>query len=504
MKTTPAYDRLKDRFARQTHLDDAAEVLGWDQSVMMPPGGAAARASQLATLRTLSHGLLTAPEVADWIHQAERDEAADLSDPDRANLGLMRRTWRHATALPPDLVEARSLACSTCEMAWRQARADDDFSLVAGPLARVLDVTREVAAAKASALALAPYDALLDSFEPDARADGIAALFDALRADLPALIDDALSAQGSAPGTPTGPFPAAKQRALARRLMATLGFDFDHGRLDESLHPFCGGTPDDVRVTTRYDESDPTGALMGVLHETGHALYERGLPAAWRDQPVGRALGMATHESQSLLIEMQACRSPAFLSFLAPLMAEYLGRGSADGAAWTAETLTDLTRRVRPGLIRVDADEVTYPAHIILRFDLERALLAGDLALDDLPGAWREGMQSLMGVPVPTDRDGCLQDIHWYDGAFGYFPTYTLGAMTAAQLFQAALAARPSIPEDLTRGDFSALLGWLRDTVHGLGSSLSARELLIRATGEPLNADIFKAHLRRRYVEREG
>ena len=510
MSLSTAHDLLKTRFARLTHLDDATGVLDWDRAVMMPDGGATARAGQIATLRTLAHGLLTAPEVGAWLDEAEAEATAGtgtpLSEWDRANLALMRRRWRHATALPTELVEAQSRACSACEMAWREARRRDDFGHVRTPLAEVLRLTREEAAAKAEALNRSPYDALLDAFEPEARAETIAAVFDDLRADLPNLIDDALAAQGPAPAMPTGPFPAERQRTLARRLIGTLGFDFDHGRLDDSLHPFCGGAPDDVRVTTRYDEANPLGAVMGVLHETGHALYERGLPPDWRDQPVGRALGMAMHESQSLLVEMQACRSPAFLAFLAPLLGEAFppGDGEASGTTWTAETLTGLTRRVRPGLIRVDADEVTYPAHVMLRFDLERALLSGDLALADLPGAWRDGMRDLLGVAVPDDRDGCLQDIHWYDGAFGYFPTYTLGAMTAAQLFRAAVAAVPSIPDDLARGDFGPLMGWLRGHVHGLGSSLDAEALLTRATGRPLDAGVFKAHLRRRYVDREG
>ncbi|MBB4286503.1 carboxypeptidase M32 [Roseospira goensis] len=507
MDAPTAYARLKTRFGRLSHLGDATEMLHWDLSTVMPPGGAEARAAQLATLRALGHDLLTAPEVGDLLDAAETGEAAALDPWDRANLAEMRRAWRHATALTGDLVEAHSRACSACEMTWRAARAADDFAAVKGPLRTVLDLTREIAAAKAESLGRTPYDALLDEYEPDAAAAEITAVFDDLAADLPGLLDDALAAQardegGAAPAPPPGPVPAARQRALAARLMTALGFDFRHGRLDESLHPFCGGVPDDVRITTRYDEADFTGAVMGVLHETGHALYERGLPAAWRDQPVGRALGMAVHESQSLLMEMQACRSRAFLSFAAPLMAEMLNGGPGPG--WDAETLYRLYTRVRPGLIRVDADEVTYPAHIILRFRLERALLSGDLALDDLPGAWRDGMQDLLGVTVPDDRSGCLQDIHWYDGAFGYFPTYTLGAMTAAQLFRAAVAAVPSIPDDLARGDMGGLLGWLRTHVHGLGRSVSAREMLVRATGAPLDAAVFKAHLRQRYIERAG
>ncbi|MBB4264396.1 carboxypeptidase M32 [Roseospira visakhapatnamensis] len=493
---------LKTRFARLTHLEDATGMLHWDLSTVMPEGGAEARAAQLATLKAVTHELLTAPEVGDLLAAAE---AAPPADPwEAANLRAMRRRWRHATAVPADLVEAHARACAACEMTWRRARADDDFAAVRDPLARVLDLTRAIGQARAGVLGCDPYDALLDAFEPDARAAAIAPLFDHLAEALPGILDDALAAQGPAPVPPPGPFPAARQEALARRLMETLGFDFRHGRLDRSLHPFCGGVPDDVRLTTRYDETDATGAVMGVLHETGHAMYERGLPAAWRDQPVGRALGMSLHESQSLLVEMQACRTRAFLTWAAPLMAEMLGDGRGEAAGWDADTLFRLYTRVEPGLIRVDADEVTYPLHVILRFRLERALIADDLTVDDLPGAWRAGMRDLLGLAVPTDRDGCLQDIHWYDGAFGYFPTYTLGAMTAAQLFQAAVAARPSIPDDLARGDFAPLMGWLRANVHEKGSLLTGPELLTAATGRPLEPAVFLAHLRTRYGTRTG
>jgi carboxypeptidase Taq len=280
--------------------------------------------------------------------------------------------------------------------------------------------------------------------------------------------------------------------------MEALGFDFHHGRLDVSLHPFCGGTPDDVRITTRYDDEDFRRALMGVLHETGHALYERGLPAEWRGLPVGEARGMVLHESQSLLIEMQVCRSRRFLHYAAPLLRKVLGGG---GPAWDAENLYRHYTRVEPGFIRVDADEVTYPAHVILRYELERAMLAGDLAPADLPGAWSEGMRRLLGLSPPTDRLGCLQDIHWYDGAWGYFPTYTLGAIAAAQIFQAALGADPTISEGIERGDFLPFLSWLRPRIHAQASRLSTRELLIETTGRPLDPATFKAHLERRYLD---
>jgi carboxypeptidase Taq len=308
-----------------------------------------------------------------------------------------------------------------------------------------------------------------------------------------------LARQQSAPPpvAPPGPFPVPAQRALCERLMRRIGFDFEGGRLDVSLHPFCGGVPEDVRITTRFDEADFARSLMGVLHETGHALYEKGLPAAWRHQPVGEARGMALHESQSLLIEMLACRSREFITFAAPLMREAFG---ADGPAWDAANLHRLAIRVAPGLIRVDADEVTYPAHVILRYRLERDFVAGRLAVDDLPEAWNAEMRALLGIIPPDDTRGCLQDIHWYDGAWGYFPTYTLGALAAAQLFEAALAAMPDIPAAIRRGDFAPLLAWLGENVHAKGSLLPAEELIRAATGRPLGTAAFRRHLERRYL----
>jgi carboxypeptidase Taq len=281
------------------------------------------------------------------------------------------------------------------------------------------------------------------------------------------------------------------------RLMERIGFDFAHGRLDASAHPFCGGTPDDVRITTRYDENDFGRALMAVLHETGHALYQRGLPEEWRLQPIGRARGMAMHESQSLLLEMQVCRSPAFMAFAAPILREAFG---TDGPGWEADALYRRQIRVARSLIRVDADEVTYPAHVILRYRLERAMIAGDLAPADLPGAWAEGLRGLLGIVPADDRQGCLQDIHWYDGVWGYFPTYTLGALIAAQLFEAARAAIPDVLEAIARGEFASLLGWLRERVHSQGSLLSTAELVETATGQPLGTASFERHLRNRYL----
>ncbi len=279
--------------------------------------------------------------------------------------------------------------------------------------------------------------------------------------------------------------------------MRALGFDFDYGRLDESHHPFTGGVRDDARITTRYDEADPWPSVMAVLHETGHALYGQGLPLQWRYQPVGGSLGMAIHESQSLIIEMQACRSAEFLAFVAPEVRAAFG---VEGPAWTAGNLARHAHAVARSLIRVEADEVTYPLHVILRQRLEVALLAGDLAVADLPGAWGDMHEDLIGIRPANDSDGCLQDVHWMGGSFGYFPTYTLGAIAAAQLFEAAMATT-DVRGPLGQGDFRPLLAWLRDNVHRHGRSLGdAETLLTRASGRSFDVGCFKRHLEARYA----
>ena len=493
-----AYDRLLARFRRIAILGEATGMLHWDAAAVMPDGGGEARAEQLATLREMAHALLVAPETGDLVADAEAAE----SDPDRCRrIALMRRRRQRAAAVPGDLVAALSRAASRCEAAWRAARPAGDYAAVVPFFAEVVARTRDEAAALGQALDLPSYDALIDGYEPGLTAQDCAVVFDRLQSFLPDLLGQAIDRQASAPlPVPLpGPFAVARQADFARAMMAALGFDFRHGRLDVSAHPFCGGTPDDVRITTRYDEGDFLSGLLGVLHETGHALYERGLPRDLRHQPAGEARGMAVHESQSLIIEMQACRGREFTAWMAPRARAAFG---GSGPAWSSENIHRLVTRVSRGLIRVEANEIAYPLHIILRFRLEQALLSGDLPLADLPGAWNEGMVELVGIRPDGNRDGCLQDIHWYDGAFGYFPTYTFGALMAAQLFAAARDAVPGLGQGLASGDFSPLQGWLGRHVHAHGATLSWNEILLRATGRPLDVDLFRRHLEQRYLDR--
>ncbi len=491
------YQQLESRMARISALNDAAAMLHWDMAAMMPPGGYAARTEQMSALNATTHSLMVAPDMGDLLDAAQDDSTLDSWQ--QANLKEMQHNWRKATALSEDLVEALTRASAICEEKWRSARPDNDYASLLPELQSLLDLVLETAQAKADVLGLSLADAMLDDYEPGGRVAEIDVLFDDLAGFLPDFIAQALENQARKPQPliPEGPFPIEKQRALGEKLMATLGFDFNHGRLDISLHPFCGGVPDDVRLTTRYDEADFTSALMGILHETGHGLYELGLPRQWRNQPVGQSLGMSTHESQSLLIEMQVCRSAEFLEYAVPVMRDSFG---GSGPAWQTENLQRLYGQVKPDFIRVDADEVTYPAHVILRHRIEKAIFANDLSLKDLPGAWNDGMAELLGITPPDDRLGCLQDLHWYAGAWGYFPTYTLGAITAAQLYDAAKKQVPQMELEISRGNFVPLLGWLRDNVHSKARSCTPQGILIQATGKPLDAEIFKQHLKSRYL----
>jgi len=496
-----AYRELHRRFDRHYLLRSSADLLDWDAQTIMPEGGGDLRGAQLGTLRLLAHEAIATPDMADLLAAAE---AAPPEDPwERANLAAMRRAWVHAAAVPADLVEARTRATSRCELAWRAARRDDDFASLLPHLTEVVNLTRQTGEAKTSITGLSVFDALADEYEPGAREASLTPLFARLERELPPLVDAIVEAQSRlapAPSLPS-PFPLAQQAALGRHIAERMGFDFTRGRLDVSVHPFCGGAAEDVRMTTRYDEADFLSSVLGVVHETGHALYEMGLPRAWTRQPVGSVPGMGLHESQSLLMEMQAARTPEFLGYLAGAATQYFGL--APGAL-TRESLARHALHVARSLIRVEADEATYPLHVAVRYALERALLSGDLSVKDLPGAFRDAMERVVGIRPETDREGCLQDVHWPTGAFGYFPSYTVGAIAAAQLFASAVTRHPSIPDELSRGDLTTLREFAREHVHRHGGRYDTNGILERATGRPLDVEVLLAHLRRRYLAEQS
>jgi len=493
--STPAYDALCQRHQRIHRLSHLQSIASWDQSAFMPTRGAQARAEALAEMGGLLHQLGTDPALRQLLDDAAQEP---LDDFQRASLREMRRVWRSANAVPQRLVEARSLANSHCEHAWRSQRAANDWTGYVENLRPVVRYAREEAQYLSDDSGLSRYDALLDQYEPGMRSADIDRVFGDLRQWLPGLIREVMARQSSDSVVhPQGPFPAASQRALGLDAMKLLGFDFEAGRLDESAHPFCGGVPEDVRMTTRYRDDSFLQSLTGTIHETGHGRYEQNLPREWLGLPVAGARSMGLHESQSLSFEMQLASHPGFAGLLQPLVERHLGtqRGFA------AENLHKLMTRVAPGYIRVDADEVTYPAHVILRYEIERPLIEGRIEVEDIPALWDAKMQELLGVDTRGNyKDGCMQDVHWGCGLFGYFPCYTLGAMYAAQWFAAMRRERPALDAEIARGELAPVFDWLKTRVWTQGSRWETPELVQRASGEALNPAHFRRHLESRYL----
>ena len=490
-----AYTTLVASFTKLYRYQHLAQIVAWDQAAMMPEKGNEARSAAMAELAVLLHDTLTAPALAAAIAAAK----TETTDPiEVASVREMARQWRTETLLPASLVEAKSLAGTRCEHAWRTQRPANDWAGFLVNWRPLVACVRREATLLAEATGLSRYDALVDRFEPGMTSAVIAPMFADLKRWLPPLVQAVLARQRTEVVVlATGPFPIAAQRALGLEIMALLGFDFDAGRLDVSTHPFCGGVAEDVRITTRYREDDFVQALMGIVHETGHARYEQRLPRAWVHLPLGAARSMGIHESQSLAFEMQLGRSRPFLALIAPLVRAHLG----DQPAFAVDNLARIYTRVRPGLVRTEADELTYPMHVILRFEIEHALIEGEIEPDDVPALWDEKMRDYLGVDTRGNyADGCLQDIHWTDGAFGYFPSYTLGAMYAAQYFATLRAARPDLDARIAAGDLAPIFTWLDDHIWSQASRWETPALIARATGAPLSASHLERHLRARYL----
>ncbi|MBK8769059.1 MAG: carboxypeptidase M32 [Rhizobiales bacterium] len=497
-----SFAKLDAHLKKLEALSHAQSMLGVDEAVMMPDGGGEKRAEAMAGLAGLYHELASAPQVGDWLAAAE---AEDLSPGQRTALGEQKRSYTNLTCLSSAFVQKQTEARIRSEQLWRQLRPTGDWAAFLPALGNVIALAREEAAMRADVLKLAPYDALIEQFDPGSRAAEITPVFDELKAFLTAFVPQALDVQAKrharhAPKPFTSRFAIADQKALGEAMMRAVGFDFHHGRLDVSHHPFCGGVPTDVRMTTRYDEGDFLSAMMGVLHETGHGLYEQNLPKAWSHWSVGSARGMTVHESQSLFVEKQIGRNPAFWHWALPVVQQHLGAEALLG--WTHDDIMQHVHKVKPGYIRVDADEVTYPMHVILRYELEQDLIAGRMEAQHIPAAWDAKMTVYLGLSTRDNmKDGPMQDVHWPSGAFGYFPSYTLGALLAAQQAAAIHRVHPDMNDALRRGDVTALNDWRRANIWSKASTLSTPDLITAATGEPLTARHFIAHLRERYGE---
>lgn len=472
-------------------LESTASALGWDQETYMPPRALEHRAQQMGYLSGKGHELFTSRKFRLLMDKAEAEELPAVQ---AANVREWRRLLNRAVRLSKKLVEEFSITSARAKAAWVEARKQSDFAQFAPHLEKLLQLTRKKA--ERWGYATEPYDALLDEFEPGARAADISALFGSLAPELSAMAKEAVARNAGQPADAlAGDYPVAAQQQFNREVAESVGFDFDAGRIDTTAHPFCTRLgPRDVRLTTRYDTADFTSSLFGVLHEAGHGMYEQGLPADDYGLPSGTAISLGIHESQSRLWENHVGRSRAFWERWLPRAKEIF-----PGLNLSLDEFVRAVNRAEFSFIRVEADEATYDLHILLRFTLERQLLSRELKIKDLPHAWNELFENLFGLTPPDAARGCLQDVHWSMGALGYFPTYTLGNLNAAQLFQAAFRDS-AVKQAADQADYGPLLVWLRENVHSKGAIVSSREVMTAATGTPTDARWHLAHLRARFL----
>ncbi len=482
-----AYRNLMIHLREAATLASVAELLGWDQETKMPAAASGFRAEELALMSRLTHQRATSPRVGELLDRCEADPALREDPETAANLREIRRDYDRASKLPEDLVAEISETNSRGMEAWKHARAENDFNHFLPWLERQIRLNRRKAECVGFPSGGDLYDALLEDFEPGATGAAIEEIFRPLREELTPLIE-AVTGSSHRPDRSVHHMKLARELQIAfnRRMLSGVGFDPEAGRLDVSAHPFSSGiAPGDTRITTRYREDHFLDALGSTLHEAGHAMYEQGLPKQQcHGQPLAEPISLGIHESQSRLWENQVGRSRVFWVWALPEARRVFGAAFDE---LTEDSLYEASNIVEPNLIRVDSDEATYNLHIMMRFNLERAMVLGDLEPRDLPGAWNERMMKDLGLEVPDDSRGCLQDVHWSMGAFGYFPSYTMGNLYGAQFWDSACAAIPDLQDQIAEGRFETLLRWLREHIHGVGRRYPAAELCRRVTGQPLS-----------------
>ncbi|MBN2475341.1 MAG: carboxypeptidase M32 [Pirellulales bacterium] len=488
------HDRVCRHAAQTAMLESIESVLGWDERTMMPTAGAEYRAEQTTLLAGMIHGRWTDPAFGRWLAELSDSPLAEPPHGDTAvTIRRLKRLHDRKVRLPTALVEELARTAVLGQQSWEDARRRDDFASFRPLLEKTVQLKRQEA--EALGYPQCPYDALLDDYEPDELTANVAAVLAGLRERLVPLVAE-VSQSGRRPDVAilTRSYPVDVQEAFGREVGAKIGFDFDRGRLDVTAHPFCDSLgPHDCRITTRYDEDYFSGAFFGILHEAGHGIYDQGLPGGHYRLPLGEAVSLGIHESQSRLWENFVGRSRSFWEHFYPRARRQFPQALGDVSP---EAFYFAVNEVRPSLIRVEADEATYNLHILVRFELEQALLDGDLPVADLPGAWNEKYRQYLGIEPPDDAQGVLQDVHWSAGLIGYFPTYTLGNLYAAQLFAQADADLGGLAAQFAGGQFRPLRDWLREKIHRQGQRYSAAELIERITGRPLSPMPLVEHLR--------
>ncbi len=483
------YSRMLEIF----RLHGIAALLEWDQQVYMPRGGASHRAEQTELTHRLVHTRFTDPAFSD-ILSSLNDSIGDLSREDAVNVRETKRIVDRASKLPGEFVSEKSTACVLGYDAWLTARPKSDFAAVKPHLETMFRLCRQEA--ELVGYESTPYDALLDEFEPGAKIAVVRPLLLDLAEQLSAILP-AISAKCPEPKKLSGVFPVADQIKFCSRIASDLGYSFESGRIDATAHPFMTSIgPRDVRITTRFDESDPLYSLYSTIHETGHALYELGLREEYAGTPMGMEASTGIHESQSRTWENLVGRSSQFCVYLHGILTEFFPEAAKDV---TPQDIWHSVNHVRPSLIRTEADEVTYSLHVVIRMLLEESLISGDMQVSDIPDAWDSYYERYLGIRPDSLKNGAMQDVHWYSGAVGYFPTYALGNIYGAMFMEAATAAVPTLFDNMAKGDFSAVLGWQRKHVHSLGRSYQAKELVERTTGKPLSSEAFVSYIKRKF-----
>jgi carboxypeptidase Taq len=497
MQAQEAYRELLERVREHGLVDSISSVLGWDERTYMPAAGSAYRAEQMAYLAKLSHEMLTAPRINELLSMVDGSPLRGDADSDVAvTVREIRRMHEHAVKVPAKLVEELARVTTQAQQVWQEARRDSDFAAFEPWLARIVDLKRQEA--QAVGFRGVAYDALLDEYEPGATTAEVTRLFAQLRQELAPLLT-AIRESGRRPRSDIleRDYPVARQEVLGQAAAAALGFDFTAGRLDVTAHPFCCGIgPSDCRLTTRYHPRHFSPGFFGILHEAGHGIYDQGLPPEHFGTPLGSADSLGIHESQSRLWENQVGRSRAFWEHFFPRARQVFPNALADVSL---DDFVFAVNDVQPSFIRVEADEATYNMHIILRFEMEQALIDGDLAAKDVPAVWNEKFRNLLQLTPPDHALGCLQDIHWSMGGIGYFPTYTLGNLYAAQFMDKARQDLGDIDSDFKRGDFVRLKTWLKDQIHRHGQRYRPDELCRRVTGSALSPQPLVSYLWKKY-----
>lgn len=492
---TKAWDQLVARLQELTDLNSAAALLAWDQAVLMPPKGAPSRARSMATLESLAHVRLTDPAIGELLNELAAED--DLEDIQKATVRVLKRDYERATKVPAKLVKEIAETTALAYQVWTKAKPESDFTGFQPHLERIVGLKKQQA--DAIGYQKERYDALLDMYEPGMTSAEVEVMFSQLTEGLQPVVDAVLGVAHEKPAFLTAEYDDGVKDQLCQWLIEELGFDTEAGRLDTSPHPFTSGiAAGDVRQTTRYADTELTGSLYAVIHETGHALYEQGLPEEWSELPAGQVPSLGLHESQSRMWENQVGRNRCFTDFLLPRLKELFER---ELGTITPEEFHRGVNHPERTLIRVDADELTYNLHIVLRFELELALFREELAVGDLPDAWDEAMDKHLGLKPNDHADGVLQDMHWAIGIQGYFPTYSLGTLYAAAFYAKAEADLGGLGDDFRRGDTSRLLGWLRQNIHSKASLYEAKDLATKVLGEPFTVTPFVTYMKTKYRE---